>query len=182
MTFLNTFSWKKILEILFISFVGHFWILLMAGYHISSVLTLNMLNCFKDYKRYTPISYHILDFVQHKKTKFTMEQPYMLPILFCQYHACWCPSDLRSWGISRNDIDQISLNIPFLVSEQLISLYDSVYKGCVWFSELMTKSTPTWIRLCPASNKPRHRIRRPPNCVTLNQRQWKIMTVEPHSR
>ena len=27
------------------------------------------------------MSYHILDFVQQKKTKFTMQQPYMLPIL-----------------------------------------------------------------------------------------------------
>ena len=44
------------------------------------ILTLNMLN----YKRFIDILYHILDFVQQKKTKFTMEQPYMLPILYCQ--------------------------------------------------------------------------------------------------
>ena len=38
--------------------------------------------------------YHILDFVHQKKNTFTMEQPYVLPILFCQCHACWCPGDL----------------------------------------------------------------------------------------
>ena len=34
-----------------------------------------------------------------------MEQPYMLPILYCQYHACWCPGDLSRQGISRHGID-----------------------------------------------------------------------------
>ena len=38
-----------------------------------------MLNYLKDYKICIHISYHILDFVQLKKTKFTMAQPYMLP-------------------------------------------------------------------------------------------------------
>ena len=42
------------------------------------ILTLNLLNCFKDYKRYIHILYHILGLGQ-KKTKFTIEQPYMLP-------------------------------------------------------------------------------------------------------
>ena len=54
---------------------------------------------------YIHISYHILDFVQRKKTKFTMEQPYMLPVLYYQYHGCWCSVDLRSQGISRQGID-----------------------------------------------------------------------------
>ena len=49
--------------------------------------------------------YHILDFVQQKKTRFTIEQPYMLPILYCQYHASWCSGDLRSQGISRDGTD-----------------------------------------------------------------------------
>ena len=49
--------------------------------------------------------YQVLDFVQQKKTKVTMEQPYMLPILYCQYCACWCPGNLRSQGISRHSID-----------------------------------------------------------------------------
>ena len=46
-----------------------------------SISTLNMLNCFKDDKRCIHIWYHILDFVQQKKIKFTMEQPYMLPMM-----------------------------------------------------------------------------------------------------
>ena len=71
-------------------------------------LTLEMLNCFKYYKICIHILYHILDSVQQKKTKFIMELPYMLPILYCQYHACWCSGDLRSQGISRHGIDQIS--------------------------------------------------------------------------
>ena len=51
------------------------------------------------------ILYHIFDFVQQKKTKFTMEQPYMLPILYWQYRACWCSGKFRSQGISRRGID-----------------------------------------------------------------------------
>ena len=65
------------------------------------------------------MSYHILDFVKQKKTKFTMEQPYKLPILYCQYHVCWCPGQLRSQSISRYGMDQISQNIPSLVSEEI---------------------------------------------------------------
>ena len=80
-----------------------------------------MLNCFKDYKICIHISYHSLDFVKQKKTKFIMEQPYMLPILYCQYHVCWCPGDLWSQGISRHGIDQRSRNIPSLASEELIT-------------------------------------------------------------
>ena len=37
--------------------------------------------------------------------KFTMEQPYMLPILCWQYHACWCTGNFRSQGISRHGIN-----------------------------------------------------------------------------
>ena len=77
-----------------------------------------MLNCFKDYKRCIHISYHIFDFIQQKKPKFTMEQPYMLPILYCQNHACWCPGHLRSQGITNHSIDHISQNIPSLASEK----------------------------------------------------------------
>ena len=84
------------------------------------ILTLYTLNCFKDCKRYTCIVCHSLDCVQKKKTKFTMEQPNMLPILYCQYHAYWCPGNLRSQGISRHGIGQISQNILPLASEELI--------------------------------------------------------------
>ena len=87
--------------------------------HISACewLTLQMLNCFEFYKICIHILYHILDSVQQKKTKFIMEQPYMLPILYCQYHACWSPGDLRSQGISRHGINQISQNVLSLASE-----------------------------------------------------------------
>ena len=63
--------------------------------------------------------YHILNFIQQTKTKFTMEHPHMLPILHCHYHACWWPGDLRSQGISRHCIDQINQNILSLASEEL---------------------------------------------------------------
>ena len=75
-----------------------------------------MLNYFKYYKRCIHVLYHILEFVQEKKTKFTMGQLDMLPIL---YHSCWCPGDLRSHGISRHNINQVIRNIPSLPSEQL---------------------------------------------------------------
>ena len=71
-----------------------------------------MLNYSKDYKRCIPISYHILDFVQQKKTKLIMEQPFMLHNLYnCQYRACWYPGKLRSQGISRHGIDPQNRNI-----------------------------------------------------------------------
>ena len=56
-----------------------------------NVLTLNMLNCFKDFKRCIHTSYHIYNFVPQNLTGFIMEQPWMLPILYCEYHACRCP-------------------------------------------------------------------------------------------
>ena len=65
------------------------------------------------------ILYHIFDFVQQKKTKFTMEQPYMLPIVYWQYHACWCSGDFRSQGISRHGINPQSQNIPSPASEEV---------------------------------------------------------------
>ena len=46
----------------------------------------------------------LLEFVQQEMTKFTMEQPYMLPILHWQCHACWCSGDFRSHGITRHGI------------------------------------------------------------------------------
>ena len=72
------------------------------------MLTLDMLNCFKDYQRSIHILYHILDFIQQKKTKFPMEQPYMLPILH-----------FRSQCIIRHGIGPKSWNIPSPASEEL---------------------------------------------------------------
>ena len=83
------------------------------------VITLKRLNWLKDYERCIPIAYHISDFVQQVKTKCTMQQPYMLPILYSQYHACWCPGDSRSQGISGHGIDHIRRNIPSLATEEL---------------------------------------------------------------
>ena len=68
------------------------------------ILTLNMLNCFNDFKRCIHIWYHIFDFVQ-QKTRFTPEQPYMLPIIYHQYYSCWCPGDFGSQGIIMHGID-----------------------------------------------------------------------------
>ena len=69
------------------------------------ILTLNMLNCFKDCERCIYISYHISDFVHQMKSRFTMEQLYTLPILYFQYHVCWCSGDFRSQRINRHGID-----------------------------------------------------------------------------
>ena len=96
------------------------WTLPVSNFQMScSDLTLNMLNCFKDYKRWIHISYHIMECVQQKKIRFTMLQPYKLHILYCQYHACWCTGALRSQGISRHGIDPCSQNILSAASEEL---------------------------------------------------------------
>ena len=112
---INTFSFKK----MHLKMWSGKWRLFCL---CLNVLTLNMLNCFKGYKRCIHISYLILDFIQQKKIKFSMEQPNMLSIQYCQYHVCWCLGNLRSQGISRHDIDQISQNIPSLASEELRQL------------------------------------------------------------
>ena len=85
----------------------------------NSTHNINMLNCFKDYKRCIHISYYILDSVQQKKSKFTMRQPCMLPILHCQYHSCWYPDDFRSQGISRPGNNLTNLDVPSPASEEL---------------------------------------------------------------
>ena len=48
-----------------------------------------------------------------------MEQLHMLHILYCQYHARWCPGDLRNQGISRHGIDPQCQNILSPASEEL---------------------------------------------------------------
>ena len=98
------------------------------------LVTLNMQNCFKEYKICIHILYHILDFVQQKKTKFTMEQPCMLFFLYCQYHGCWCSGYIRI-SISRHGIDQMSQHIPSLASEELSIWVRSRNCGCLvtWF-------------------------------------------------
>ena len=52
--------------------------------------------------------------------KLTVEQQYMLSILHNQYHACWCPGDFRSQGISKHGIEPQCQNILSTASEELI--------------------------------------------------------------
>ena len=92
-----------------------------------------ILDCFKD-----NISYHIFDCLQYKNTQFTMEQHYILPILCCQYHACGCPGDLRSQGIRRHGIDQISQIIPSLAKVGLRNWIAVKCNLCTeWFNDLL---------------------------------------------
>ena len=63
---------------------------------------------------------HIFDFIQQKKTKFTIKQPYMSLILYCQYHACWCPGDISCQVTSRHGIGQTRQNIQSLRWKELI--------------------------------------------------------------
>ena len=78
-----------------------------------------MLNCFKDYKRCIHISHYILDFVKRKKIKFSMKQSQMVSLIYCQHHACWSPSDLRSRGINKHGIGLKKPEYSFLGSIQL---------------------------------------------------------------
>ena len=79
------------------------------------ILTLNMLNCFKDYKRYI----HIWNCqIWPTSMKLTPKQQYM-SVLHSQYHACWCSGNFRSQSISRHGIDTQSRNIPSSASKEL---------------------------------------------------------------
>ena len=78
-----------------------------AGKHLWEnihMLTLHMLNCFKDYKKYIHIFNNILDLAWPKWMKLTLEQQYMFSVLLCQYHACWCSGNFMSQGISKHGI------------------------------------------------------------------------------
>ena len=77
-------------------------------------------------------------FVSHLVLCSTEEDQicYMLPILYRQYHAYRCPGNLRSQGVSRYGIDQISQNIPSLVWEKLIQLLSSMYNSSIISSTL----------------------------------------------
>ena len=113
----NSFSWVNY-EISFMSILEVIDNI-AAAFFMCFLLTLNVLNCFEDYKRCIHISYHILDFIQQKKIKFTMEQSYVLPILYCQCRACWCTGDFRSQCINKHGIDFQSRNIPSLAWKEL---------------------------------------------------------------
>ena len=68
-------------------------------------LTVNMLNCFKEYKRYFHILNCILNLAWPKQVKLTLEHQHTLPVQHNQYHAYWCSGDFRSQSISRHDTD-----------------------------------------------------------------------------
>ena len=84
---IQTFSFKKI----------HFKMaaILSRPQCVLYQLTLDMLNCFKVYKRHIHILNCILDLAWPKWMKLTLTQQYMLFALHSQYHACWCFGDLR---------------------------------------------------------------------------------------
>ena len=93
----------------------------------SLLLSLNMLNFFKVFKRYLYIlilfqneSWYVsLEWYFIHLLFLALEQQYMA-ILLCRYHACWCSGDFRSQGINRHGIDLLSRNIPFPAAEELI--------------------------------------------------------------
>ena len=93
--------------------------MLMKIYNIRlSYLTLNMQNCFLNIIKSHVISY--LGICSTEKFKFIIKQPYMLIVLYCQYHVPCCPGDFVSQGISRHGIGEKSRNIPSLASEEFI--------------------------------------------------------------
>ena len=94
------------------------------------ILTLNVLNCFKDYKIYIHIFNGILDLAWPKLMKLTLEQQYMLSVLRSQYYACWCTGDFRSQGTSRHGIDPQSGKIPSPAPEELKVLH--IFTGLSW--------------------------------------------------
>ena len=105
-----------------------------------NILTLSMLNCQWLWKMHS----HFVSYLQQKKAKFTMEQPYMLPILYCQYHVSWCPGDLRSQGISGhgywpNKPGYSIFSIRTVYIEELCKLYIDQWCQCsvimkLWFA------------------------------------------------
>ena len=100
------------------------------------ILTLNMLNYFKDYQRCIHISYHYFDFGHQKKT-----QIHNGAILHVACPILSIPCLLRPWrlriqGISRPGIDTQSQNIAFPASEELtMSMLRkrSLSKRPVWY-------------------------------------------------
>ena len=93
--------------------------------HMILINYANMLNCFKDYSRCIHISCHVSDFVQPKKTKFTMDQPYML----LNYPILTIPCLLMLWRLYEPGHHQAwywpqSRNIPSPASEEYTSLTD----------------------------------------------------------
>ena len=77
------------------------------------ILTFNMLNGFKDHRRYIHILNHIFNLAWPKLMKLTMKQQCIWSVLHSQYYACWCTGNFRSQCISKHGIDPQTWNIPF---------------------------------------------------------------------
>ena len=48
-----------------------------------------------------------------------MEQPYLVPVLYCEYHVNWRPGDLSHQDINMHNIDSQSHYILSLGQEEL---------------------------------------------------------------
>ena len=87
-------------------------------------LTLNMLDCFKDFQGHICNLNRIFNLAWPKLMKLTLEEQYMLPVQHSQYHACWSFGDLKSQSIIRYDIHLLGRNIPSPASEELRKMAD----------------------------------------------------------
>ena len=105
-------------------FLLMYWYLMVQWHQQAHcwLLTLNMLNCFKDYKRYIHILNRILELARPKLTKLTLGQQYM-SVLHSHYHACWCSGNFGSQGISKHGIESQNWNIPSPASEELTDMW-----------------------------------------------------------
>ena len=127
-----------------------------------------------------------LGFVQQKKTKFIMEQPYMVPIRYWQYHGCWFPGDFRSQGIGRLGIDPQSRNITSPVSKELITTSsgmsdDEKYPHYFWLWKVSTfhynhdkiNYQLLWWNICSHWSHVCHIYMLPIFCEISHQDNWK---------
>ena len=102
--------------------------------HSGLLLTLNILNCFQDYKRCIHISYHILDCFQQKKTKFTLEQLYngaypmlLIPCLLMPWllkspghQQTWYWPNKMEYSISISEEFTFKIHILFLLERGIL--------------------------------------------------------------
>ena len=81
-----------------------------------------------------------------------MQKSYMLSLLYCQYHPCWCPGDLRSQGINRHGIDLEYKLEKSLASKELIHLpghrcHEKGKNANHKFNMILAENTEVWINL-----------------------------------
>ena len=77
--------------------------------------------CWIVLKIFINILNYVFDLAWPKKMKLILEQQCKLSVLHSQYHACWCPGDLRNQGINLHGVDPQSWSILSPASEALIS-------------------------------------------------------------